>query len=224
MKKILFTILVSIISTGLFGQINMESIEEKIKIFEEKLKTEPENLNLLLNLGISYQQLGAAGDKDAVKKADSYLKKAVKLEPDNSEAHCWYGCVLTLKGRDAWMPISKMKYVNDGLKEMDKAVTLSPHNVTIRLTRANTCLNLPGFFHRIDTAAVDFSHLLNLKKKNSMIFDAAKTAQIYMNMGDIYMKKGEIETARENWKKTVKTAPDSKAAEKAEKMLNKTEG
>jgi len=143
-----------------------EATWEQIKQLEGYLKTSPENTQILKKLGIIYHRLAEKGDKKAVKQAESLFKKLLQLEPKNAEVLSWYGSILTMKGRDAWLPFFKIKYVNDGLKEMDKAVKLAPNNITVRMVRAETCLALPeNIFRQTEIAVADLEYLLRLGKE-----------------------------------------------------------
>jgi len=208
----------------LFAQSEIEKVQSRIKAFEDSLQMNPTNTRILLKLGVLYHKLGVQGDKKAVKKAEDLFKRLLELEPENAEAHSWYGSVLTLKGRDAWLPISKMRYVNSGIKEMDKAVQLAPDNITVRMIRANNSLALPELFHRTEVAITDFEYLLSLARKRPEEFNKTLLGEIYLKLGNAYRKKGDIIEARENWQKAIKISPDSKEAEKARKLLEETKG
>ncbi len=198
---------------------------ERVKILEEKLKTAPGDTKLLMKLGISYHSFAEKGQKNAVKKAEAVFKTLLQIEPKNSEALVWYGSVLALKGRDAWFPFLKIKYVNDGLKKMDQAVWLDSANITVRMTRASTCIALPeNIFHRIKTAIQDFEYLVILQKKHPEMFDKKLSASIFLELGNGYKKSGDIIKARENWQRAVNAAADSKEAEEAKNLLRKTDG
>lgn len=220
----LITILSLCVFSPLLAQTETEDIKVRVKSLEDSLKGDPENTQLLLQLGILYHNMGVEGDKEAVKKAEKVLKKLIDLEPKDAEAYCWYGSVLTLKGKYAWFPLNKMKYVNKGIKEMDKAIELAPDNVTVRMIRANNSLSLPDMFHRTDIAITDFEHLISMKEKNPGSFEEDLLAEILLNMGKAYKKKGDLLKARENWQKVIETAPESEEALEAKELLEKTGG
>jgi tetratricopeptide (TPR) repeat protein len=228
MKKLIYLIAILNLcifsSLLLFSQSKTEGFELRVKALEDSLKVAPESTQFLLELGILCHNVGTEGDKNAVKKSKKILEKLIKLEPENAEAHCWYGSVLTLNGRDAWFPLSKVKYVNDGIKEMDKAVKLAPDNITIRMIRANNNLALPDMFNRTEIAIADFEYLLSMKEEEPEIFEKDLLVEILLNLGNAYKKKGDLGKARKNWQKVTLIAPDSEEALEAKKLLEKTMG
>ena len=97
-------LLVILSSTNLFAQIPQ---------WEQQLKSDPTNTELLLKLGNAYHDVaGENEDKEAVKKAEQYLSKLLAIEPGNALAIVYYGSVLTMKAREAFLPWEKMKYIN----------------------------------------------------------------------------------------------------------------
>lgn len=133
---------------------------------EKVLEKKPDNKEILFKLGVLYHNAGLKGDKEAVLKGEKVLKKLVKIEPENAEARCWLGSILTLKERDATFSIQKIFYVKEGLREMDKGVSMSPENINLRIIRGRNNLGLPDFFERINVAIKDFEFVLSFLKKN----------------------------------------------------------
>lgn len=173
----------------LAGVVNMASPSESE--LQDRLKKEPENVEVLIELGKIYHHKGIDGDKKAVKQAEGLLKKAIKLESDNVEATAWYGSLLTLKGRDASFSILRLRYVNRGIKMLDVAVKKAPNNITLRMIRANNSLGLPGFFGRLDVAITDLEYLLKLKEKYPESFSDELLSQIHSLLDQAYQRKGE---------------------------------
>lgn len=66
----------------------------------------------------------SSGDRDAFERAFEGYDQWVKEDPKSPTAQAYYGGVLTLKGRDSWMPWNKMKHTEKGLDIMAKAVDL----------------------------------------------------------------------------------------------------
>jgi tetratricopeptide (TPR) repeat protein len=218
--------LVIILNTCLVSHVlpqnGAEDIQTEIAALEDSLRQEPEDTGVLLKLGILYHNLGVEGDRKAVKRAKNLFEKLLELEPQNIEALAWYGSVLTLRGRDVGFPISKLKYVNNGIEKMDKAVELAPDNVSVRMIRAHNSLNLQGIFHRIKVAINDFEHLLSLSQKSPQEFSKGLLVEIYLGLGNAYKKRGDIIKARENWQEAVEVLPNSKEAEMARILLEET--
>lgn len=218
----LIVILNICLGSHVLPQNEAEDIQMQIAGFEDSLREEPENTKILLKLGILYHNLGVEGDKKAVNRAKDLFEKLLELEPQNVEALAWYGSVLTLRGRDVWFPVSKLKHVNNGIEKTDRAVELASDNINVRMIRAHNSLNLPRAFHRTKIAITDFEHLLTLRQEKQQEFSKALLAKIFLGLGNAYKKKEDIIKARENWQKAVEVLPDSMEAEMARKLLEET--
>lgn len=173
------------------------------------------NVDSLLAIGKEYHNRALAGEKGALKRGEECFKKIIKCDSKNALAHAWFGSLLTIKGRDAEFPVMKMKYVNDGLKHIDRAVELEPENIEIRWLRAQNNLSLPYFFNRLDTAIVDLEFLYNNFSKD-------KYKALHW-LGKAYKQKGDIEKARQCWQTVIKEASDSLLVDDARTLLKETE-
>lgn len=224
MKNITYLILVLVLGNlSISVQAQQDMLHDQIQSYTDSLNADPGNTRAMLQLGIAYHNLGGAGDKKAVKQGVKILKQLLKIDPDNGEAHGWYGSILTMKGRDAWLPILSVWHVNEGCKAMDKAVELAPHNVTVRMIRGNNNLNLPGFFDRIDLAVEDFEYLVMLNERMSGRLGDAFIGGVHLNLGRAYQQIGQIQKAVENWQKVIEISPGSEAADTAKNLMNQGE-
>jgi len=120
------------------------------------------------------------------------------------------------------MPVRKARYVNNGLKEMDKAVELDPNNVSIRMIRGSNSLSLPNFFDRAPTAVADFEYLTKLIEKSPNSFDPDYCAGVYLKLGLAYKKMDKMQKARTSWEKAAAASENSQAAKEALQLLEKT--
>ncbi|HAV42721.1 TPA: hypothetical protein DCX15_01710 [bacterium] len=186
---------------------------------EKQAEKEIEPVEDLMRLGIDYHHKGVEGNKEAVKKAEKIFKDVLALNPDHVEALAWYGSILTMKGRDAIFPISKLMHVHRGTKKMDEAIEKSPDNVTVRMVRVGNSLGLPEFFGRLDLAISDSEYLLKLKERDATSVPDELLPQIYLNLGLAHKKKQNKEQAEKYLKKVIEIAPESKEAEVAKKLL-----
>ena len=156
MKHFVFTCLL-LAFTGAFAQDNLQSLQEQ-------LKTDPQNVEVLVNLAIVYHDHGAAGDESAVEKSEKLLNQALELDKTNSLALAYLGSVYTLKGRDASLPQDQLKNVETGIDKLDKAVDMTPDNLMVRLVRAINSLHLPSLFHRLQYSLKDFNYIIHSNK------------------------------------------------------------
>ncbi len=186
---------------------------------EAKLDKDPDNLELLLEVGGHYLTLNREGDKDAGKKADKYLKKAVKLAPADCRALTLHGSVLILKGRDAMLPMNKMRHVNNGLELFDRAVTIQPNDFETRFQRANYCANLPGIFNRMGTAVGDFRHLLTMSIHSPDAVEPGYVTYIKLTLARLLDVQNETAEATALLQELIDTPPTEDAPARAEKLL-----
>lgn len=102
------------------------------------------------------------GDGGAVKTASERFQALLDQEPDNVVVRAYLGSCITLQGREALMPWTRMRLVEAGLTHIDKALgQLAPrHDAPVgdampaaleaRLVAVSTFLKLPDLFRRFD--------------------------------------------------------------------------
>lgn len=187
--------------------------QDAVKELETKLQQNPNDAATLVLLGRAYHNQGKAGDEDAVEKGFLYLDKALELDPSNALALAYRGSLWTMRGRDAWWPFTKMKHVEKGIDELDKAVEIAPDDVGVRFLRGINSLNLPSMFKRLPTALQDFAYLL--AHPGFSHFDAELQSTIYCWGGIAYKQDNQLSKANEYLQRAVAVAPDSDTARKA---------
>ncbi len=92
--------------------------------------------------------------------------------PNHPAVQMYYGSLETIKARDAFLPWKKMKWVEQGLDRMDRALSLIKveHEqerlgktmvaLDSRLVAANTFLGVPSFLNRLQDAKDVFADLM----------------------------------------------------------------
>jgi len=188
MKKISVIIALMLVSV-------LTAQNPQIQQLEQLVKQNPNDASLHLNLGkLQYQEV-MKGEKSMLKPAIANLKKATKLDKENSNAFCWYGSSIVMKAKYALFPPMKVYYVFAGLAEMDKAVKLDENNVENRFIRGQTCLGIPSFFGRTKTALEDFTSLETMMTYAPDKFDNDDKASILYYLGKAYKANGDSEKA-----------------------------
>jgi hypothetical protein len=103
-----------------------------------------------------------AGDSAAVEQAAEAFSGLLKSEPTNPVLLAYTGAATAMKATTTWLPWKKMGYAEDGLSQLDKALSmLSPaHDAPVqnatpgvletKFVAANTFLAVPGFMNRAD--------------------------------------------------------------------------
>ena len=101
------------------------------------------------------------GQEKDVEPAIAAFEALARAEPGNPVYASYLGSAVSLKARDALMPWNRMKYAEDGLDRLDRALaSLKPEHdqallrgvpmgLEARLVAANTFMRMPdGIFHR----------------------------------------------------------------------------
>ena len=101
------------------------------------------------------------GENGRIEPAIAAFETLARAEPAQPLYAAYLGSAISLKARDAWMPWSKMKYSEEGLDHIDRALgTLKPDHdrqlmrgvpvsLETRFVAASTFIKLPdGIFHR----------------------------------------------------------------------------
>lgn len=99
---------------------------------------------------------GKAEPRDAISKFDALLER----DAANPLFAAYRAAAVVMQARDAWMPWNKLKYLDDGLADMDRALAmLKPQHeqadasglsvgALVRLVAANTFIAVPSFSNR----------------------------------------------------------------------------
>jgi len=88
-----------------------------VELYKEALQKDPQNVSLMVNLGVAFLKGGRLGE------AEDMLAAALKLEPDLVEAHYNMACVKSLKGEveKAWSSLQRAVEINREALEWAKA-------------------------------------------------------------------------------------------------------
>jgi tetratricopeptide (TPR) repeat protein len=201
--------------TSLFFSI---SLSQKSKSeLESSLQQNPNDIESLIALGRIYHDEAAQNDSKAVDKGFECFDKALELDPHNALALAYRGSLWTMRGRDAWFPFTKLKHVDHGIDEMDKAADLAPENFTIHMVRGINSVQLPNLFHRLGTALKDFTFLMEQQQFPHL--NAQLQSTIYYWAGIAYKRDDQNDRAKEYLEKAIAVAPGSATAKNAEKEL-----
>lgn len=103
----------------------------------------------------------SAGEASEVDPAIAAFEALVRAEPRNPVYAAYLGSALSMRARDAWMPWNKLRYTEQGLDHIDRALeSLKPEHdklllrgvpasIETRLVAARTFVKLPDpIFHR----------------------------------------------------------------------------
>lgn len=209
-QKILAILLMTLVA-GTFAQ-------DRIGELEAKLKANPDDQSMLMELGRAYYDLVASGDEGAVDKGFRCFDRLLALDSTNAVALVYRGSLWTQRARESRWPPTKLKNLKRGGDEMDRAVEMAPDNITIRLVRGINCLGLPQYANRLSEALEDFLVIL----KHPDFPDQTKELKaLVFFYGGVAMKRADdYEKARELFKRAIAILPDSDFARRAQQELS----
>lgn len=114
-----------------------------------------------------------SGDNSAIAPAAEAFSELVKTEPTNPVLLAYAGAATAMKATTTWLPWKKMGFAEDGLAQLDKALTLltpahnapvqngTPGVLEVKFVAANTFLAVPEFMHRKERGAKLLGEVLN---------------------------------------------------------------
>jgi tetratricopeptide (TPR) repeat protein len=192
--------------------------QDKLRELEQKLKSNPNDEVVLMELGRSYHDMASAGDKSAIEKGFRCFDRAFSLDTTNVVALAYRGSMWTLRALDSWWPPNKLKFFKQGTDEMDRAVELAPDNMMVRLIRGIDEMDLPEFASRLPTALEDFIVLLRHPDFPEQTRELK--ALIYFYAGMAHKRADAYDRAGELFKKAIAILPGSEFAKRSQDALN----
>lgn len=150
------------------------------------------------------------GNEAAIEKSAEAFTTLLAQEPLNPVLMAYAGAATTMKALTTMLPWKKMRYSEDGLAMLDKALAMltAAHNaplqrevpaaLEVRFVACNTFLAVPGFMNR----GVRGAKLLNDVLSNPLLASAPLSFR-----GDVWMKAAEV-------------AAKDKRSDEARKYLN----
>jgi len=203
------TLLISLILVGaLFAQ------QSQVDSLERVVKNDAQNIEAMFNLAIIYYNMVSKQENDyAAERAEELFKAILKKDKDHTESMVYYGSLLTLMGRDAFLPWDKLSYVEEGCEMMDKAVRLEPDNIRLRIRRALNNINLPDSFNRQAYYLEDFEFIRN--HPAFLTFKPEFRQQILFYSAMAYEKNNEPKKSREMYQHVININKDTELAQRA---------
>lgn len=219
MKK---SIKIFLIFTFILILINSMHISAQVNEWENKLKKDPENREILLNLGRHYHRIGGdSNNSDAVEKAEEYLSKLIEIDSKNAAGLVYLGSTLTMRALHTSSQDVQLEFVTKGFARMDKAVYFEPDNFEVRLIRGINSTYIPEMMGRLSIALEDFKHIEKLIGEKDLKLEKETLQQYYFHYGLALVKNFENEAAKKMFIRTSQINPDSPLAKSAERELQK---
>jgi len=123
-------------------------------------ETEKNNIELLSKArDLFYMSLE---DESKVDSAISLYEELGHTYSLKGKSLTYIGALYAIKGKHAFSPFTKLKWVNKGLEIMDQGLHESPEDIEALFIHGSTCFYLPFFFNRKRDAKENFSTIINL--------------------------------------------------------------
>lgn len=92
----------------------------------------------------------------------AFEKIANKSKKNRGMATTYIGSLVMLKGKYAFWPQTKLRYVNEGIEIMDKGLAEDPKNIESLFIYGSTCYYLPFFLGKSSLAEEKFKEIIKL--------------------------------------------------------------
>ncbi|MCK4940955.1 DUF2271 domain-containing protein, partial [candidate division WOR-3 bacterium] len=163
---------------------SMVSDTPEIVSLKEKVAKEPGNFDYLLALGKTYY------DVENYEEAKKVLKQAIDIDQSSSEAYKLLAYTLSELGAVGYDPRIYMDtdfrtdLAFEAIAALDKAVSLAPEDIELRLVRGIVSVEMPFFVDRIDQGMTDLETVIESDVSGEM-----KAEALYW-LGYAHQKKG----------------------------------
>ena len=171
---------------------------------------------------------GFAGDEARLAKGMATCEEVLAVTPNHAEALVWHGSGLAFNAGKAFQQ-GDMKTGGDlwqrGMKEMDKAASLEPDNVGVRIPRGALLLqatrNMPPAMAQplIEKAVGDYEHVLEIQSAYFSTMGDHPKGELLFGLAEGYSRLGNMEKARAYFERLIADAPASGQAPKARTWL-----
>ena len=169
------------------------------------------------------------GGKKASKETAKLFEQLNKDYPGEPGILVLYGGSQTLQGRDAWAPWKKLKFTENGLDRMEKAVALLetshreqvlgdlPLDLQVKTLTGITYVSVPDFFNRFDQGRQLLGEVVNDQRLADMPDQAYQYILLYA--GQAAEKDGDVEQAKQLYQRIIDGHGLTEEAEKAKAAL-----
>jgi tetratricopeptide (TPR) repeat protein len=148
--------------------------------------------------------LGFAGDKEALKRGIDSIDKLLVQNPDNAEALVWHGGATLFQSRlDGETDMQKRTAMfQKGTSEMDRAVSLAPDSIDVRISRGGILRmltpgmpNFPILKTLIENARSDYQFAFDSQKDQLDRLGTHPLGELLQGLGDLYSRQGKTKEA-----------------------------
>jgi tetratricopeptide (TPR) repeat protein len=183
-----------------------------------------------LNTAIAQFERAVDGDKNAVQSALQAFEDLAKQSPEHPFLEARIGSLMTMQARDAWAPWNKMRYAEQGLDRIDRALERLrtkddvvrlidlPVSYDVYLTAASTFVALPGFFNRLGQA----ERLLKKLTKHAHFSETVNSFQaaVWLTRAKVAQRQNRKSDYKRYLKQALALDPQGKPGQQARFLLS----
>jgi tetratricopeptide (TPR) repeat protein len=170
---------------------------------------------------------GIGGNLAALKRGMDAAGKALADRPDDAEAMAWHGAALLLSARleDVGFPTRLARY-KQSTGEMNKAVSLEPDNLHVRMARGVALqietpgmprfANYPGL---LENARADFQRMFDLQKDDLRRLSQHQLGELLQGLADLYSRQEKTADAERYYTMIVSMLPNTEYARRATRWM-----
>jgi len=172
---------------------------------------------------------GFAGNQEALDRAMKLCEEELARNPDNAAALVWHGSGVFFESGTYFRAGDRVKggeFWQRGLGEMDKAVTMAPDTLGVRIPRGAVLLtasrSLPNaeMAHPlIEKGVGDFERALEIQKPYFDTLGTHPRGELLIGLADGYARLGKDERATAYFERIRAALPGTSYAASAEKWL-----
>ncbi|MBN1350936.1 hypothetical protein JXJ21_16065 [candidate division KSB1 bacterium] len=136
----------------------------------------------------------SVSDKAHLEKAIGMFERLKQDEAFEGKSETYLGALVALKGKHAFAPHDKLKWVKRGLTIMDQGIAKCPNDIEALFIHGSTCYHIPFFFGRKGDAQRSFNRIIQLLPTRYQHYDE----EIIQNVIAFILEKAELTPAEKN--------------------------
>lgn len=171
---------------------------------------------------------GFSGNKEAMARGMKATEAVLKDEPDHAEALVWHGCGVFSQAGEYFRSGDMAKgqeYWTKGLAEMDRAVSLAPDSVGVRVPRGAVLLTVSRFVPPnmskplLERGLADYEHVYAMQEKKLDQLGTHPLGQLLFGLAEAYERDGRTEKAQALFERISKEMPGTPYAKRSDTWL-----
>jgi len=162
------------------------------------------------------QKLANGGDLTG---AVTILEKVTSEHPENSDAMAYLGLYTGMSAGQAQNYDEAGRLMMLSFERLDKAVKLDENNPEAYLFRGIICINVPGFFGRLEAGISDLEHAAGMYSASTSPEAVKGHVAALTNLAEGYAKNEDPASQKKAFEKIIAVAPGTDEARAAEEQL-----